>query len=266
MLRDFRDVRPGDEQLALRFVRTWGSLGFDGMGRLDRALAVSPASDPLPWIWAHANNVRIAMDLAQFVRQQDGTAIDRYLAGLRMSKPSIAAALKVDRVLRAGPGSPKESAEMMHFAQLAFADPGNKDTTREGFVSANRTAVNVRLSVRPPGQSAFAIAHELIARIVNPNLRGLFGQIETEVDPRTGRDGLRLVTHADSLMTCLYRHLADLALGGPVLECRECGTLFVRRHARQVFCSSPPWKRGGASRCAERWKKREQRKRRRADG
>lgn len=77
-LTDFMRIGVGDTNAAVEFYDKWGALGFESFAMR----ATYPESfdfDPLPWIWAHANGLRVAVDLIRLVREERIDEIRSYL-------------------------------------------------------------------------------------------------------------------------------------------------------------------------------------------
>src|SRR5690606_33401458 len=102
-------------------------------------------------------------------------------------------------------------------------------------------------------------ALELVASVLNANLIGIHDRVHV-VDDDQSEPRLEFLRDFEGLISAIYSHAAELALGNSVAFCQECGTPFVRRTKRQNFCPPPPWQRSRASRCLSRWVKREQRR------
>lgn len=64
IVSEFARVRPGNAKSALRFVNRWGLLGHG-------ALARDGSGDPLDWIFAHANGVRVALTIRKHIGDDD---------------------------------------------------------------------------------------------------------------------------------------------------------------------------------------------------
>jgi hypothetical protein len=254
-------VGPGNERDALRFVRRWGLLGWYGIKHGEGGGADS-GGDPLPWIWAHANGVRVALELCRLLRRDDEARMECYFDSLTVTDGQAGAAVRLGGILhQASPHvelSPAAKAEIVSLGALAFGAPaGGEDY---GFVFGNRDGVVVLRTDGNPEEPFSSVARRLVANIVNPHLGGVFpalAHVYPEFEHRSeGVLGLKLHYRFDSLVSVCYRLIAEIALNGRVVECRECGSPFVQKDRRQQFCP-PPW--GRESRCANRYHKRIQR-------
>jgi len=254
-------VRPGNERDTLRFIRRWGLLGWHGIKHGEGGGADS-GCDPLPWIWAHVNGVRVALDLCRLLRRDDDDAIAGYIDALTLTDGQAEAAMRLGGILRqASPHidlSPAAEAEIVRLGAQAFsASAGGEDY---GVIIGERDGVVVLRRNVNPGEPFSSVARRLVANIVNPHLGGVFpalAYVYPELDHRSeGVLGLELHYRFDSLVSVCYRLIAEIALNGRVVECRECGAPFVQKDRRQQFCP-PPW--GRESRCANRYHKRIQR-------
>jgi hypothetical protein len=104
-------------------------------------------------------------------------------------------------------------------------------------------------------------AWRIMCGIVGRNAHG----VHTDLNPWFGQapDEPEVVQTHDCLLSVIYWHIRETLVRGNVEVCRECGTPFVQRDGRQRFCPPPSWT--GASQCAMRFRKREQRKRARGE-
>ena len=259
-------VGPRNERDTLRFVRRWGLLGWHGIKHGEGGGA-DGGGDPLPWLWAHANGVRVALDLCRLLRRDNDDAIAGYIDALTLTDGQAEAAVRLGGVLRqASPHmelSPAAEAEVIRLGAQAFGASAGE--AHYGLIVGRRDGVAVVRVIDDagnvnPGEPSPSVARRLVANIVNPHLGGVFpalANVYPEFDHRSeGVLGLKLHYRFDSLVSVCYRLIAEIALNGRVVECRECGSPFVQKDRRQQFCP-PPW--GRESRCANRYHKRIQR-------
>jgi hypothetical protein len=258
---EFAAVTPGSRRDAMTFVCRWGLLGWYGIKHGEGGGA-DAGGDPLPWVWAHAHGVRIALDLCSLLRREDEDALEQYLDGLTVTDTQAEAALRLGGVLRGVILSmempPRVKAEIVKLGSVAFgASRGGQD---HGFIHGARDGVSVWRAPANPGEAPSSVARKLIGNIVNPHLRGVFAALAYEhAGPGQGVLGLTRHYRFDSLLSVIYYHIADIAVGGRIAVCRECGLPFVQTDRRQNFCPAPPDAR--ESRCAARFHQREYRKR-----
>jgi hypothetical protein len=260
-ISEFAAVTPGSERDALRFIRRWGLLGWYGIKHGDGGGADS-GGDPIVWVWTHAHGVRVALDLCRLLRHGDEMAIEDYIDSLRVTERQAEAAIQLGGLLKqADPYIELDSgvkADIISLGRLAFgASAGGEDY---GLILGRREGLAVLRPSANPGEPFASIARRLVANIINPHLRGVFPALAYEFnDHHNGVLTLQRQYRFDSLVSMIYHHIADVAVGGRVVICQECGLPFVQTDRRQQFCPKPPGAR--ESHCAARFHQREYRKR-----
>lgn len=179
--------------------------------------------DPLPWIWAHARGIRMVLELQFYLQEGDFCGLGQFLDSY--PRPD------------AGPLAPEETI------LLSTGGPSGIVEQRVFWV------------VTTPSHTA----REVIAAIINPNLR----ELEYQVGSTTEGEGLHRVLDFLSLMFAAYWHLAEVVTGSRALvRCQECRALFAQTDKRQRFCPPPPnWMGRRDSPCASRFRKRRERQR-----
>ncbi len=185
-------------------------------------------ADPLRWIWAHAQGVRLCLKLLDYVKSDNLEGLKRYLGTLLEPIPAERDPNHVRFCLSAHVGS---SYGTINYCVTPLLYLG-------GFTPAPWNA-NPRL-----------VAFELGTKIVNDNLYknvGIALQLSDDVQGLViGKRGV--------MLGHIYWHLARLAVGElGFAQCGECGHYFTQTDKRQHFCPPEPW--AGArseSRCAKR--------------
>ena len=207
MVSGFARLELGDANAALRFVKRWGLLGYE------RLAAGVDGGDPLSWIWAHVNGVRIALEVAKLINGGNDEKLEDYISSLGGSPY--------------GYGVRQQILSVSELAALA-RPLGNAEPIISGAESV------------------------LLKAIINPNLKGVYLQLwdaaPTIELARAGR--YHLVYEWAALINVIYRHVADIVVGGRVRICDSCGFLSRQTHGRQRFC---PAESGQRSLCEMRF-------------
>jgi len=226
----------GDEGRLVTFAQTWGLLGGSS--------TPGEEGDPLAWVWAHASNIRMALELQYYLQggdheELDEEGLDQFLNSHQRPFP---------------PGFEQE-----------FADLAAKATSRvEAFRSVERVMmlpdVEIRAWFSYDGADPVGTARRVIAGIVNLELSEMmYVLLCRQIGPVSEAD-LRLFLTFRSLVTVAYWHLAHVIGGsGRLGRCQDprCGALFVETDRRQHFCPRPPkWKAKTGSLCGARLRKR----------
>jgi hypothetical protein len=84
------NISTGDENETLEFVNQWGLLGYSELftskaspsQRAEFDSAYGKWGDPLEWIWAHSQNIRMLLKLIDLLNNQDSNGINGYLEKL----------------------------------------------------------------------------------------------------------------------------------------------------------------------------------------
>lgn len=105
-------------------------------------------------------------------------------------------------------------------------------------------------------ESDFEFAGGIIECIVNANLKGgisreLLIDLEPENSKKTARQNTLISTfQANSLIDCIYWHLADAIAGSTVKRCLYCKRFFNATHLKRLYCP-PPMGLSGEGSCAQ---------------
>lgn len=111
LMTDFARLREGDERALVKFARNWGLLGWSELGPpgtapsgehreggLSTALA---EGDPLPWVWGHVKNVRLATRSYAYLRDGQQEELSDFLVARRQEGGG---ALQIARLGQLPPG------------------------------------------------------------------------------------------------------------------------------------------------------------------
>lgn len=228
------ELADADDDDVLRFARHYGLLGLSFLrpnhehrrivdemaGAAQEELRLRLEEEPLEWIRAHGNGVRIAMmGLYAASNEDEDTAlafVSERLDGKVIRWGLVAEGYEV--VELSTPVDYLDGWVALHQLALVAAD----------IVNRNLAGVRRRLTVtyhRPPGGPQ------------RPRLHSTFTAL--------------------GLISIVYWMVADEAGGGRWRRCAECGAPFVALDLRQRFC--PPTHGGRESRCAMRHRQREYR-------
>lgn len=257
-LSEIAAIDPGNERQTLRFIHRWGLLGWYGIKQARGGAAAYSGGDPLPWIWAHANGIRASLALCRWLRRGDEKGLERYIEELTVTDDQAEAAALLGGLLRtASPYIELSSAEKGKIVELgSYAFRASGSGENYGLIVGRQDGMGRLGMGSNVGEPPSSVARRLIAGIVNPHLRGVFPTLEyifPEFENRYGGvTGLELRYTFDSLVSMLYRQIAEIVLGGRIIECRECGIPFVQTHGRRRFCPPAPWEKG-EGRCAARF-------------
>lgn len=240
---EFAKVAGGGEEAVLRFVRWYGLLGYpdalteleasllmlvkdnkataDPIIALDKKYDPRLEGDPVAWILAHAETVKLAGELAAALPRPG--AVQALLERRLVQQPSW----QEISYARATRGWTRP-----HQAGIVF--PGHPIGPKGGWEPA---------------------ALRIVADILNANLGGVRRAVSLEEKP------LRVVSlfQPRNLLDCIYWLLADAVTGEQLRQCPECGHFFVATTDRMKYC--PPARGAdGPSRCMHRAKVRRWRK------
>lgn len=214
VVAEFAKLHEGDERKLLEFARRWGRLGWDFHDP-----DVPPPGEPLSWIWQHAANVRLVLQLHHYRQRADYDGLRQFLDSLTKAAPSFA---------ELGP----LIGPMPLIAPIA--DP----------LGPSITEVFVPLREGDPE----SVAEGLIRDLINPGLQKLHHELYA---------GLQLGPSHPSLLVAIYWHLANIVAQHSLKRCEECGELFVVTDGRQKYCPLPAGLKGTTgSQCGARARKR----------
>jgi hypothetical protein len=245
----FARLANGDEKEILRFVRTYGHLGYESatastlsIYRVLRDLGdhVSKEKldsyfhpgiregDPVEWIVVHASNVDLVLKLKHLESRR--RELEEYLD------------TRLDR---------RRNTYIFNYATRSWL---------EGRPLSMKADLNPK-----------EVVSEVISVVLTENLEGTHRVVyESGLRARsrdTGRSSLETAFEGKCLLDYIYWHLADAVTRGQIGRCVACGRLFVVRHQNQKYCARRSDQKG-ESLCAlayrqRRWrpKARTQRKR-----
>lgn len=180
--------------------------------------------DPVAWVLAHAENVKLAGELGRALHEGD----------VKARADGIQAVLERRIVHTDTVGDVRQRGD---FKGLAVSAP----VARRGW-SRPRVATF-------PVTSWDEIALELVSFILTRNLGGVRRAIGFSV--KTPR--LVSLFAPQNLLDCIYWLLADAVTGTQLRACPDCGHFFVATHERMKYCP-PPMGIQGPSRCMNRAK------------
>ena len=213
VVAEFAKLYEGDEKKLLQFVSTWGLLGWEAHD------PDFPPEEPLSWIWRHARNVRLVLQLHDYRQRADYDGLSRYLDSLTEPAPSSS---------EFGPT----------IGPVPLVAP------IEVTVGPPVESVSVPLS----GGDPVSVAEDAIRDLINPSLQRLHHQLYS---------GLQLGPFCPSLLVAIYWHLANIVSQHSLKRCEECGELFVVTDGRQKYCPAPVgWAGKTGSLCGARGRKR----------
>jgi len=240
-------LKPGDTKALREFVLRYGKFGYTAVVNavqdyhLDSEMLFDQ-SEPLDWIWAHANGVRLVLEGIRILHERDEGKAVRYLANLL--HPYL---------------NPPEST--LAFAEVRRALPQGKDTAvYEAPIGYREVVLPQRWMLHAPRVRPLATVGDMVCDILTPNLA--LNRREVYYDTETS--SIRSTFVYDGMIQAVYQQLLETAEGGRIAECDECHALFIQTDARQHFC--PPRFKEKESRCALRYRQREWRQRREQEG
>lgn len=193
-------LHDGDERRLLRFARTWGPLGWPLAGK---DLEPPMKGEPLSWIWDHARNVRLALQLYDYLQGEDITGLRQFFESYRA---------------RFIPG---------------FV-PGVEQPT---VPIAGRLGVTERYPIAD-GREPERMAEDIIAAILNHNLAEVSYRVGTSpLNLRLHSPSLLGAVYWH-LAGAVTRRLRLGRCNDPT-----CDSLFVTADSRQKYCPPPSWSR-----------------------
>jgi hypothetical protein len=252
---EFAKVSGGGEDKVLAFVRRYGHLGYSealtefeaGALRLakdsqyempfalDKGYDPQLPGDPLAWIFAHADTVKLAGDLAA-----------------ALQRPSGARALLERRI-----------TESLHPGGAAVLGPSiSYARATRGWRRPHQVYAPAPGHPHAPEGGWEGAALRIIASILNANLGGVRRFMSVE-DEEASRPGLVSLFQPRNLLDGIYWLLADEVAGEQLRTCQACGHFFAATDERMKYCP-PPKGIEGPSRCMHREKMRRFREKRRA--
>lgn len=231
------------EREVLTFVERYGLLGYTQAWRLEEAAGMatlysggeqakqpSAPGDPVGWVIAHAQTVKLLLDLIGSLDKE---------AALREQIES----LTVERTQSGG----------THISNVIVTR-----VARRGYLRPSQ----MEMRPTPPREAALWI----ISHVLDRNLTGVSRELVVEYHDDGQRGFTSLFTFCN-LMDCVYWHLADAVVGGWVRRCAypRCGAFFVAKSKRTKYCP-PPIGNQSVSPCMNRHKQQSYRDRHRENG
>ena len=239
-------LKPGDPDGLREFVLRYGTFGYAPVVNAVEEYKPDPEllfdlSEPLDWIWAHANGIRLVMEGIRILHERDEGKAVKYLACLLHPDLDLAESTLENEVYGAVP-------------------QGEDMAVYEAPIGLREATLAQRWILRAPQVRPLATVGEIVGGILTANLA--LNRREVYYDAETG--SIRSTFVYDAMIQAVYQQLLETAEGGRVEECDECHALFIQTDGRQHFC--PPRFKEKESRCALRYRQREWRKRRRQEG
>ena len=242
------EVGEGNREAALGFVREWGFLGrhkpppdYHERGKLQ--------GDSLDFIWKHSTQVKLVVRLLALLRRGPKSLTRLTPDQLRDLMIRTHSGTRPGEWIGGDVYQYIDSARAIHlsphfdYAFLSQTDRGDLDAAIEPHQGYHQAL------------SAFLLARNLVRNVINANTESLRPVLIEEND---GGRNLTRTFHFDSLITVIYGHLADMAVGQRrYVVCEGCGKFFEQTHGRQKFCPSPTG--GGESLCAQQARQRRHR-------
>lgn len=233
-------LRQGDTKALLHFARRYGLLGY-------RHVVGCDAGEPLDWIWLHAHTINVCLTLTGLLRQDDETALRRYLSTLR------------------GP---------LAWGKARFPGQGRREGLFHGELTIQAEDARCLLPGLSLTQNAKWLRRELVNHNTGPMTRLLVDAemlgretVNLETGPvtrvlwETEDQEERLYYRTEGVLRAAYWHLGTLlATGVPELvRCKDpkCQAWVAQKDPRQRFCPAPAGVK--ESRCSARMRMRTRR-------
>lgn len=254
---EFSKLAHSSEDAVLKFVRNYGLLGYRNaafttvevfstrvlteiLDREERERQKLPpreldfdfrrlfhpyvnAGDPVSWVLSHAETVKFVLDLSEALK-------DRHQLKVQLERLTV------------------QSEDTRTHVEYRFARRGSLHAIQ---CQAGRKP----LKAFQEAEDDFVLAREIIAHIINANLSGGVSRALT-VDFDRRREGqnrkptLLSVFQAESLIDCIYWHLADAIAGETIRRCLFCGRFFNATTGKRRYCP-PPMGYEGDGPCAQ---------------
>jgi hypothetical protein len=235
-------IHYGDEAATLAFVQKYGLLGY---GKLVPLPQHPSGGDPLPWFWTHAETVRLALEVASYLQQDDMEHLETYLQSLRSpysyfddatAWPSVFIASR-EQVVHMTWQSPRSNIVAV---LTQTASPLSSEVLHAA-VHLGRDMERTR-----PQKSLRDYGRAFLRDVVNPNIAG----IHLKITEDEGYDRPCFVFHA--LCEMVYWHLVNPLGKLPLRRCANphCQAPFFPKTAKQKYCP-PPWGQSDSP-CANR--------------
>ena len=245
---EFAKLAHSSEDAVLKFVRNYGLLGYrnaafttvemflttafgDILDREERERDNLPpkesgfdfrrlfhpwinAGDPVSWVLTHAETVKFVLDLNEALK-------DRHQLNVQLERLTV------------------QGQNTRTYIEYRFAKRGRLHAT------VCQTGRN--------GEDDTIFARGIIAKIMNENLNGGVSRALTvDLERRRTRQNRTLLSvfRAESLMDCIYWHLADAIAGEMIKRCLFCGRFFNAITLKRLYCP-PPMGYQGDGPCAQ---------------
>lgn len=201
LLGEIAKLTRDDTEAVLKFAHRYGSLGFYELSRQSD----TPYGDPLPWVWLHAETLRLALSLKKHIDDRATEELERLL----FEFPQVA----------------NRSNELP--TPIVTYGCLDKGTRFSSFPTSPTSSPNRAAAIQ-------TIAANILSTIVSANIANLRQELTWETKDRAFRSHLRFT----ALIEVAYWHLANALQGGLVKRCElsGCGGLFIQTDGRQRFC------------------------------
>ena len=238
-------LHEGDTEAVLKFAHNYGLLGY---GFLKEPLQEITESEPLSWIWAHAETARRVLRLLTLLWEQD-QGLGQYLASIAESAPQVGTIFETQQWPQFAAHFPPDRVTNVFFRHAQVRDPRQYAHWKIDGVGSSITGLDP--------QEQREIAWYVVFRSINANMEAVIPQLlmTDEGVPRRGfqdRHGFPELAP----ITVIYIHLLDLAAGlGQCGECRRCGKPFTllgeKKGPKPNYCPRPDGTKGD-SLCSQR--------------
>jgi hypothetical protein len=214
---EFAKLYEGELKPVRRFARTYGLLGYGDLTEQ------SVQGDPLPWIWRHAETVRLCLTLTHLLQAGDVAELREKLHTLQLAEndrpPTLEAHWPMMRV------AIRDTPEVWSWGE------GNPATQAQRFAQEDTYVMH--------------LARRMRNSLINANIARMYRWLPEQIaDPERSSFGFC------ALIEVVYWLLADTVDHGHVKLCEACGAPFVQTKSHQRFC--PPRLRRKDSACAVR--------------
>jgi hypothetical protein len=231
-------LQRGDVEAVLKFARVYGTLGHTAFIPREvwaRGGAI-PVGDPLLWVWAHADTVRICLELSYRLEEGDITSLRSYLRSLHVTQADL-------DVWKSWLGDPADDDYKEYTDTWPTAMVGQR-----GEITLWQWGRLGRNPQEPLSHDDVKELARVIRRsLINANIAGIHRVLLND-----GRSDI-LFWEFKALVEMVYWHVAQAVDGKRLKRCeaKDCGVPFVQTDLRQRFCP-PMFEQKRESRCAIR--------------
>lgn len=207
-------LKNGDEEAVIHFARDFGCFGYP---KLIEGHA-NTQGEPLKWIWAHADTIRLCLRLLEGLQDKNGNIPNR---------------------------------ELLEEVLGDLATPQSSPCAKVAYGAKVRSCL-WSLGAASRGEVE-NLAAMIVKDLINKNLKGISPYLFFDESNNTWRQFFSY----RALIQVAYWHLANYATGGRIARCEaeQCGALFLQTDGRQRFCP-PRLSAKGESLCAIRQRQR----------